>query len=102
MAGMGAFVGLVRGKIRRADFSVYLGARHLPRLRLDQLLNFAWKFLVPLALINLLVAAAWWKWPFPARWKSAGCCARAFWPFLSLAGPGLARPVAAASQIYLC
>jgi NADH-quinone oxidoreductase subunit H len=32
----------------------------LPRLRLDQLLNFAWKFLVPLALLNLLVAGIWW------------------------------------------
>ena len=47
----------------------------LPRLRMDQLLNFAWKFLVPLALINLLVAVAWLKtgtWRFPAaaevRW----------------------------------
>jgi len=47
----------------------------LPRLRLDQLLNFSWRFLVPLALINLLVAAAWywtgaWKFPLaaPVRW----------------------------------
>jgi NADH-quinone oxidoreductase subunit H len=47
----------------------------LPRLRLDQLLNFAWKLLVPLALINLFVAGAWLKsgaWHFPAaleiRW----------------------------------
>jgi NADH-quinone oxidoreductase subunit H len=31
----------------------------LPRLRADQLMNFAWKFLLPLALINLLVAAGW-------------------------------------------
>lgn len=31
----------------------------LPRLRLDQLMNFAWKFLLPLALINILVAALW-------------------------------------------
>jgi NADH-quinone oxidoreductase subunit H len=31
----------------------------LPRLRIDQLMRLAWKFLVPLALINLLTAAFW-------------------------------------------
>jgi NADH-quinone oxidoreductase subunit H len=31
----------------------------LPRLRQDQLMNFAWKFVLPLTLVNLLVAAAW-------------------------------------------
>jgi NADH-quinone oxidoreductase subunit H len=47
----------------------------LPRLRLDQLLSFAWKFLVPLALVNLFVSVAWWRsgaWRFPSalevRW----------------------------------
>ena len=30
-----------------------------PRLRIDQLTRFAWKFLVPLALINLATAAFW-------------------------------------------
>ncbi len=33
----------------------------LPRLRIDHLLNFNWKFLVPLSLINLLVVAFVWK-----------------------------------------
>jgi NADH-quinone oxidoreductase subunit H len=47
----------------------------LPRLRLDQLLNFSWRFLVPLSLINLLAAAVWDRtspWNFtaalPVRW----------------------------------
>jgi NADH-quinone oxidoreductase subunit H len=31
----------------------------LPRLRTDQLLNFAWKFMLPLSLLNLVVAAVW-------------------------------------------
>ncbi len=31
----------------------------LPRLRQDQLMNFAWKFVLPLTLLNLMVAAAW-------------------------------------------
>ena len=29
-----------------------------PRLRFDQLMNFSWKFMIPLALINLLITAA--------------------------------------------
>jgi NADH-quinone oxidoreductase subunit H len=31
----------------------------LPRLRQDQLMNFAWKFVLPLCLLNLLVAGLW-------------------------------------------
>lgn len=31
----------------------------LPRLRQDQLMNFAWKFMIPMVLINLVVAALW-------------------------------------------
>jgi NADH-quinone oxidoreductase subunit H len=31
----------------------------VPRLRMDQLMNFAWKFMVPLSLLNILVAAIW-------------------------------------------
>lgn len=48
-----------------------------PRLRIDQLTRFAWKFLVPLSLINLGTAAFWslsagWSGPLQiARWAIA-------------------------------
>jgi NADH-quinone oxidoreductase subunit H len=31
----------------------------LPRLRMDQLMNFAWRFMLPMALINLVTAGVW-------------------------------------------
>jgi NADH-quinone oxidoreductase subunit H len=42
----------------------------LPRLRTDQLMNFAWKFMLPMTLINLVVAALWHysgSWNLPAH-----------------------------------
>ncbi len=42
-----------------------------PRLRMDQLMGFAWKFLLPLVLINILSAAIWLtvrKWGSDANW----------------------------------
>lgn len=44
-----------------------------PRLRIDQLTRFAWKFLVPLAMINLLTAAVW---SLTAGWSGGLALAR--------------------------
>jgi NADH-quinone oxidoreductase subunit H len=33
----------------------------LPRLRVDQLMNFSWKYLVPMSIINILAAAVWFN-----------------------------------------
>lgn len=59
----------------------------LPRLRTDQLMNFAWKFLLPMALINLLAAAVWFhsrSWTLPGglagRWLL--CAALLAGPYL--------------------
>jgi NADH-quinone oxidoreductase subunit H len=46
----------------------------VPRLRVDQLLNFAWKFMLPMALLNLVVAAVWhyssgWDVPGALLWR---------------------------------
>jgi len=45
----------------------------IPRLRADQLMNLAWKFLLPMTLINLVVAAIWHYtgeagWNLALRW----------------------------------
>jgi NADH-quinone oxidoreductase subunit H len=44
----------------------------VPRLRMDQLMKLAWKFLVPLTLINLVVAALW---HYSGAWDFTGALA---------------------------
>lgn len=43
----------------------------LPRLRVDQLMAFAWKFLLPLSLINILVTGIWLELKAPINSISA-------------------------------
>ncbi len=53
----------------------------LPRLRMDQLMAFAWKFMLPLALTNLVTTAVWRQMqPGAARWiVGAALVAGPYW-----------------------
>ena len=49
----------------------------VPRLRADQLMNFAWKFMLPMALLNIAVAGLWHftgreGWSIVVRWLICG------------------------------
>ncbi len=60
----------------------------LPRLRIDQLMSFAWKFLLPMSLINIVVAAVWhfaagWSFPLASLWRWVLCAALVAIPYLS-------------------
>ncbi len=37
----------------------------LPRFRYDQLMGFGWKFLMPLAILNILASSLWFAWRSP-------------------------------------
>jgi NADH-quinone oxidoreductase subunit H len=49
------------GKVLLFIFLMFWIRVTLPRMRVDRLMNFAWKYLVPLAIANILVAAVWFE-----------------------------------------
>ena len=54
---VGIIVMLTKGAI---GLTVYIWIRAtFPRLRYDQLMNLGWKFLLPLAVVNLMITATW-------------------------------------------
>jgi NADH-quinone oxidoreductase subunit H len=55
------FVASFAVKVSAYVFFMFWIRATLPRLRVDRLMNFAWKFLVPLCLINILIAAIWYE-----------------------------------------
>jgi NADH-quinone oxidoreductase subunit H len=70
----------------------------VPRLRMDQLMNFAWKFMLPMALINLVAAGVWnFMGGGPLRWVV--CSALVAGPYLFL-GKGMAARRNLGKRIY--
>ena len=61
----------------------------LPRMRSDQLMNFAWKFMLPMTLINIVVAGLWkysaaWNLPASGLVRWLFCAAVLLVPYLLL------------------
>ena len=76
----------------------------VPRLRVDQLLNFAWKFMLPMALLNLVAAAVWhytavWNFGGALLWRWLLCAAMIVVPYVLL-GRGLTGAKKLTKRVY--
>ena len=47
------------GKLYAVVFTMIWFRATMPRIRIDQLMSFAWKFMLPMSLVNLFAAALW-------------------------------------------
>jgi NADH-quinone oxidoreductase subunit H len=63
----------------------------IPRLQVDQLMAFAWKVLIPLGLVNILVTAAIILWVPSWKWGLAVFGWASFFAFVGLLDPILKR-----------
>ncbi|MDP3721926.1 MAG: NADH-quinone oxidoreductase subunit NuoH [Candidatus Omnitrophota bacterium] len=64
-----------------------------PRLRVDQLMGLAWKFLLPLSLITIVAAGLWVLYPFPTgTLLSALLLIVSLWGLVRLNAPEPAQP----------
>ena len=93
-------VGLFMSKVLLYIFLVFWIRATLPRLRVDQLMSLAWRWLIPLSLLNILIAAVWYEFRFrPAEprvligWVVTALLVAAAFGFVAL----LNRPSGAAS-----
>jgi NADH-quinone oxidoreductase subunit H len=70
----------------------------LPRLRMDQLMNFAWKFMLPMGLLNLVNVAVWHFLPTGlSRWLV--CAVLVVVPYILL-GRGLVQSKKLERRVY--
>jgi len=70
----------------------------LPRLRMDQLMNFAWKFMLPMSLLNIVAAGIWhFMGGGPGRWLA--CSALILGVYAAL-GRGLMADQKLGKRIY--